>query len=334
MEFDILFPTFPTVDNIIRMEGVFPIVGGTARRILETYKEPGAAGNILIVFSRMGGKALTVGPVGYDSEGDFLIEQYKAQGLTTEQIFRVEGYSTPVANCIIDEKGIHTFVSVIGFCEYSTPEHLLGLVDRCRAFCLSGYNLATDQTAGTKLTVNLLRKASQDGRIVFFDPGPLVGTVEPMVLEEVLQKSSVIVLNDEELEIITGISAVEEAAAALSCRTEAYIVAKAGSRGCYVCSAKEPEGRWYKGFTVPLVDTMGCGDSFLGAFMHGWLQGWDMTTCIVFANAAGAVKASKLGTGTKVPTFDEMVAILESNGYNVPSKCKEEKRFSNLCFSA
>lgn len=332
MEYDVLFLTAPTVDVIIEMEGSFPIQGGCTRRVLKTYPEPGGPGNMLLVFNRMGGNILPVGPIGADYYGGYLLDAYHAAHIETGQLYVTSGYSTPVANCIIDEAGAHSFVSTFGSCDFTREEAVVALLDRCGGLCLSGYNMAADTQTFRRHSLALLRRAYDLQRQVFFDPGPLVGEIDPAILSEVLRKSTAIALNDEEASIVTGCPDPTEAASALIRQTDALVLVKAGGRGCYAASSRHA-GKWYPGFEVPLVDTMGAGDSFLGAFMYAWMQKWNIETCVTFANAAGAVKTSKFGTGTQVPTFDEMVAILEENGYTIPNICKDNGKFLELNLS-
>ncbi|HWS28931.1 MAG TPA: carbohydrate kinase family protein [Clostridia bacterium] len=327
MDYDVLFLTAPTVDVIIEMEGCFPIQGGCTRRVLKTYPEPGGPGNILIVFNRMGGNILPVGPIGEDYYGKYLLDAYHAEHIETGQLYVTQGYSTPVANCIIDKTGVHSFISTFGSCVFAKDEDVVALMDCCRGLCLSGYNLANDTRAFRYLSMELLRRAHALKREVFFDPGPLVGEIDPAIFFEVLRKSTVIALNDEEARIATGCTDPVDAASTLIRQTDALILVKAGARGCYATSSRRIGG-WFPAFQVPLVDTTGAGDSFLGAFMYAWMKRWSIKACVTFGNAAGAVKASKFGTGTQVPTLGEMVEILEKNGYTIANICKETERFA------
>jgi 5-dehydro-2-deoxygluconokinase len=53
---------------------------------------------------------------------------------------------------------------------------------------------------------------------------------------------------------------------------------------------------------VEVVNGLGAGDAFGGALCHGLLSGWDVERCVRFANAAGAVVASRLGCADDMPT--------------------------------
>jgi sugar/nucleoside kinase (ribokinase family) len=49
-------------------------------------------------------------------------------------------------------------------------------------------------------------------------------------------------------------------------------------------------------------DTAAAGDSFDAAFIYAYLRGWPLSDIAAFANAMGAAKVQKLGSGSSVPT--------------------------------
>lgn len=178
--------------------------------------------------------------------------------------------------------------------------------------------------------LQLLRYAREIHREVFFDPGPLIDNISAPLLREALDLATVLIVNDEEAARLSGERAVEAMAEVLRGKSHGTIVIKAGPRGCYVLHQRA--GCWYPGFRVPLTDTTGAGDSFMGAFMHGWLSGWDIKTVATLANAAGAAKTAKPGSGRQVPTFQEVAALLRRDGYPVPEANEAAGKFVCLAF--
>ncbi len=69
---------------------------------------------------------------------------------------------------------------------------------------------------------------------------------------------------------------------------------------------------------VETLNGLGAGDSFGGAFVHGLLAGWPLAQILDFANAAGALVASRLSCADAMPTSDEVVALLAERGRLVP----------------
>ncbi len=68
------------------------------------------------------------------------------------------------------------------------------------------------------------------------------------------------------------------------------------------------------GFRVQAVDTTGSGDVFRGGFIYGILQGWDLARTLRFANAAAALKCTRLGAMAGVPDLGDVLALAETRG--------------------
>ena len=63
---------------------------------------------------------------------------------------------------------------------------------------------------------------------------------------------------------------------------------------------------------VEVVNGLGAGDAFGGALCHALLSGWPLERTLRFANAAGALVASRLGCADDMGTADEIEALLSS----------------------
>jgi sulfofructose kinase len=68
------------------------------------------------------------------------------------------------------------------------------------------------------------------------------------------------------------------------------------------------------GFSVNVVDTTGAGDVFHGAFLYGFLQGWEAGDILRFANAVSALKCTCLGGRTGIPRLEEARRFLDACG--------------------
>ncbi len=62
--------------------------------------------------------------------------------------------------------------------------------------------------------------------------------------------------------------------------------------------------------TIDVVNGIGAGDAFGGALCHGLLAGWELAQTIRFANAAGAIVASRIACSDAMPTAGEVDAPL------------------------
>ena len=61
---------------------------------------------------------------------------------------------------------------------------------------------------------------------------------------------------------------------------------------------------------VEVVNGLGAGDAFGGALCHGLLAGWELDRTLRFANAAGALVASRLGCADDMPSAAEVEELL------------------------
>jgi sugar/nucleoside kinase (ribokinase family) len=68
------------------------------------------------------------------------------------------------------------------------------------------------------------------------------------------------------------------------------------------------------GYPVDALDTTGAGDSLDAAVIDGFLRRLPLPALGTLANAVGAAKVQKLGTGRNMPTRDEVRAILKRFG--------------------
>ena len=64
-------------------------------------------------------------------------------------------------------------------------------------------------------------------------------------------------------------------------------------------------------YFVDVINGLGAGDSFGGAFCYGLLQEWPLERILKFANVAGAIVARRLECSTAMPTFEEVEEILK-----------------------
>lgn len=124
-----------------------------------------------------------------------------------------------------------------------------------------------------------------------------------------VDRATVAVGNRAECEIAVGTSDPGAAADALLGRGARVAIVKLGGDGVLVAT---PEGRaLVPPVPVEVVCGLGAGDAFGGALCHGLLAGWPAEEAVRFANAAGAIVASRLLCADAMPGEDEVRALLE-----------------------
>lgn len=103
--------------------------------------------------------------------------------------------------------------------------------------------------------------------------------------------------NEEEAMLLTGKRTAEEAADCLLKAGVGTVVIKCGARGCYVKNSEKEF--WTQAVrNVNCVDTTGAGDSFVGGFLYGLANDFELDKCAEFANECGAKATEKVGAIT------------------------------------
>jgi sugar/nucleoside kinase (ribokinase family) len=118
-------------------------------------------------------------------------------------------------------------------------------------------------------------------------------------------------LSEPEARFLSPLEDRMELAQALLALGPSVVVLKLGGEGCLVATAEEIHH--VPGFSVPVVDTVGAGDSFAPAFIAGWLRGGTLRNSAILANAMGALTVTQRGAGTRIPGRDRLLELLEDH---------------------
>ncbi|SPE37348.1 PfkB domain protein (fragment) [Candidatus Sulfopaludibacter sp. SbA3] len=117
----------------------------------------------------------------------------------------------------------------------------------------------------------------------------------PQLIAELLPAANVVKLNEDE------VVAIDSRNESLRDFTEFWsrnvgwsaVAVTRGARGCAIRIGDDYAE--VPGYKVKVADTVGAGDAFAAAFLHGLAQGWNAHGCGDFANRVGAVVASRPG---------------------------------------
>jgi 5-dehydro-2-deoxygluconokinase len=113
--------------------------------------------------------------------------------------------------------------------------------------------------------------------------------------------------HDEAVPLVGERSPADTARALLDLGVELAVV-KLGPDG--VVAATRDEQVAVPAIAIEVVNGLGAGDAFGGALCHGLLSGWELERTMRFANAAGALVASRLGCADDMPSEPEVEALL------------------------
>jgi len=111
-------------------------------------------------------------------------------------------------------------------------------------------------------------------------------------LDELLPLVDVLFVNEREAVKIAGQDNLEAAVESLAAQVQVVAI-KLGLRGGRVRRGKQA---WtHAGYAVNAVDPVGAGDSFDAGFLHQYVRGADLQTCLAGGNLAGAFSTTRPG---------------------------------------
>lgn len=112
--------------------------------------------------------------------------------------------------------------------------------------------------------------------------------------------------NHDEARMLTGAADPFEAGRRLMREGARTVVLKLGARGCAMFSAA---GEWQcPAFPVPVLDTTGAGDCFVGGFLAALHRGRSLQEAAQFATAVAALSIQALGAVEGLVSWDETEA--------------------------
>ena len=270
--------------------------------------ELGGAANLLVTAARLGLKAGLIDRVGDDDEGRLYLTALRGEGVDVSRV-RVVEESTALCLVLVDGRGGHAYIGLPGATDGLSPEDVdEEYLKASRALYVSGYALIPPRSR--EAVLKAVEVAEGEGIPLLFDPSPKVERIGGQ-LKRLLSASRVVLLNEGELEEITGWRGREGAGRLLELGA-GMVVVKRGASGCLVAGAEgvlEAEA-----FRVEAVDPTGAGDAFNAAFIYALLRGRPLEEAATLANAVGALTTKRIGAGRRVPTRREIDLLLRERG--------------------
>lgn len=301
------------VADVVVAIPALPVEADRDQLVQKIQLEPGGAGNFLIAGSRLGMRMVALGAIGDDLYGRETLRVLRSEGIDIRMVdCQAEGTTTTVF-ALTDENGKHVYLGQYG----SGPlvplsvqwKQALSIADAVMTY---GYTLNEPRLVDTMLAG--MEYARAQGKLVVFDPGPQAATAAPGLCEQAVKRASALLLTGDEVQSITG-DADPESVRGLLSDTLRLVCVKFGEQGCVIHTASERVE--HPGYRVELRDTSAAGDSFAAAFIGTYLRGRPLAEVAAIANAMGAAKVRKLGSGRSVPTLEEVRAVLQQAGAGI-----------------
>lgn len=278
----------------------------------------GAVANVIATMSNMGCRTAFIGKVGRDDFGRFLAKSLEDFGVDTSSLVWSRKYPTTIAFVEQSEAG-----ETYRFYRNRSADVTLKPVQvdeekliNTKLFHFGSVSLTEEPTRSATLIA--LASAKSSGCIISFDPNyreSLWESDQASISEilHVIPQVDIMKLSQEELRFLTGETDPAVAVTKILELGPKLVLVTLGSAGSayYTKDLRGVVGT----VEVEVVDTVGAGDVFLGAFLAQLitenLRYQDLTKPVLdrllaFSNRAAAISVTKAGAMTALPTREEV----------------------------
>jgi fructokinase len=260
----------------------------------------------------LGHEVCFVSAVGNDRHGQQALEQMEAAHLSTRFIRRVSDHPTGTVTVAMDSLGLPQYTihrpAAYDFPALD-PSDLDALLNPAPDWIYFG-TLQQMSVQAHDLTSQLLAAAPSAKSL--YDVNLRTDSFTPELVRALAQHANVLKLNEQEIPIFREIAGISGGSREQFCRecSNAFqldaICITLGPDGCSLLL--NDEFLENPGFPVQVADTIGAGDAFSAALLHGIDAGWAAPKIASFANRVGALVASRPG-GTPAWTIDDAMAL-------------------------
>jgi fructokinase len=286
-------------------------------------KPGGAPGNAAVGLAKLGRSVAVLSKVGDDAFGRLLTGTIAKAGASVKAIVVSPTHLTGVAVVTLDAEGDRDFLFYRQDCadvNYAPDDVRADLVQSARILHVNSLVLASPVSASAQRHAMALAQAA--GVLISVDPNlrPLLWeNREAMIAaaREVVAVANILKIGEDELQIITGIADTDAALKTLWHDGLRVVAITRGAGGATILTRAASVS--VPGIAVKVVDTTGCGDSFMAAFLTGLLDSeMDLSADNLaaigrFACAAGAITATAPGGMDAMPTRAELAAFMEKS---------------------
>jgi 5-dehydro-2-deoxygluconokinase len=276
----------------------------------------GTAANVAVATARLGHTVALISGVGDDPFGRFVSRELARLGVDNSHLVTDSRHPTPVTFCEVfppDDFPLYFYRKPTAPDMQVRPADIdLDTVATARLYWATVTGLSEEPSRSAHFAAwaarerNPLTVLDLDWRPMFWESAQAAGEH----IRQALSAVTVAVGNREECEVAVGETDPIRAADALLDLGVELAIVKQGPKG--VLARSRTEMVTVPPIPVDIVNGLGAGDSFGGSLCHGLLERWPLEKTLRYANAAGAIVASRLECSTAMPTADEVADLAQA----------------------
>ncbi|HCM89772.1 MULTISPECIES: ribokinase [Vagococcus] len=263
----------------------------------------GKGANQAVAAKRSGADTYFIGAVGNDGAGTVMSELLEQEEIDTTGVIKLDNQSTGQAFITVDDAGENSILIFSGANNSFTPEDVQKSTDIIGKsdFLISQFESAINSTTEA---FNIARSKQVK---TILNPAPALSEMP----KELLSVTDMIIPNETETEILTGIKvtdekSLKEAADYLHDLGIEAVIITIGSKGAFY----DVNGKSgiVPAFKVKAVDTTAAGDTFIGALSTILKTDYsNIEEAITYGNKASSLTVQRYGAQPSIPYKNELV---------------------------
>lgn len=293
--------------DIFMQVAAYPAAGGDGTVQAMHQHTGGSAANTAIMLANLGGEPTLLSRTGTDVWAQKLLPILDAAGVRVDRIVQDETDQTGLTFLVVSSDAERTMFTYRGANRNLHPDDVSeALFHELDCLHISSYACLTAPQSDAVLKA--VAFASQHNVKISLDIGVEPASLARETIWKILPMLSLIVLGEPEALVITQKPTLPAAIGTLLNTGVHLIAIKMGKEGCrLICKDQDVS---LAGFLIDAIDTTGAGDAFSAGMIHGLTHGWSLSMVGRFANALGALAATRWGAGEALPSLKEVSTFL------------------------
>lgn len=252
----------------------------------------GCAANAAAAIARLGGAAHLLTRLGNDATGDTIRAELKAAGVDMSASIITKGARSPMSSVFVDAQGERMIMNFRGADLAKTAALPANLPDAVLV-----------DTRWPNVATALCTAARAAGV-------PAVLDAEAPVPDELAKAATHVVFSAQGLRAFSGAPTLEDGLRAAASDLPGWVAVTDGARG--MAFLRGADVAWLPAPQVDVVDTLGAGDVWHGAFALGLAESLDELAAARFAHGAAALKCTAFGGRAAIPSRAQVNDFLET----------------------
>lgn len=293
------------VDSILHIDQL-PQPGETINMRSFSKAAGGKGANQAVAAARAGAQTTFIGRIGADSNGDFMRSQLTENHIDISHVSTKDELQTGQAYILLQKSGQNSIIVQHG-ANYALSE---ADVLTAKPIISTADFVVTELETPIPAAVAAFKLAHEAGRKTIFNPAP----AQHELPKNLLNLTDLIVPNETESEMITGIKVTDQASMRASARYYHdlgidNVIITLGDQGSFMsCQGVD---QMVPAFKVKALDTTAAGDTFIGALAAELRPDFtNIKAAVVYASKASSLTVQKLGAFPSIPTRQEVAKTL------------------------